>query len=322
MKNKALNTWSFIDQKLQNQVPCYLMVIAESKGSSPGRKGFKMAVSADGELTGSIGGGSMEHSLVERCKRMLAEGNQSIFLKKETHHGNAASPSGMICSGNQTVAFFPMGVDQLALVQNVLAAIHDLKSIQLQFSTKGIALMEEKVDKKNADFSSDDAAWSFTEVPGKQYEVYIVGGGHVSLALTQLLSMLDFRITVFDNRNQVNTFVENAFAHEKQIISYEEVGSYIPQGQNIMVVIMTQFHSSDALVLEQLINHNLGYLGMMGSQSKVKTIFAKLTDKGISPDLLQKVHAPIGIEIKSQTPEEIAVSIAAELIATKNGKLN
>jgi xanthine dehydrogenase accessory factor len=141
----------------------------------------------------------------------------------------------------------------------------------------------------------------------------------VGLALSQLLSLLDFKITVFDDRNQVNTFMENHFAHTKKIISYDEVGDYIPSGKNIMVVIMTQFHTSDAKVLEQLIGKQLCYLGMMGSHSKVKTIFGKLREKGIPNHLLQNVHAPIGIQIKSQTPEEIAVSIAAELIEMKNG---
>jgi xanthine dehydrogenase accessory factor len=113
--------------------------------------------------------------------------------------------------------------------------------------------------------------------------------------------------------------MENHFAHTKKIINYDEVGDYIPSGKNIMVVIMTQFHTSDAKVLEQLIDKQLGYLGMMGSHSKVKTIFGKLREKGIPNHLLQNVHAPIGIQIKSQTPEEIAVSIAAELLEMKNG---
>ncbi len=320
MKNKDLNIWQFLAEKIQLDLPSYLMVIVESQGSSPGRKGFKMVVNADGELTGSIGGGTMEHRLVEQCKKMLHQGDDKIFLKKENHHADSDSPSGMICSGNQTIAFFPMGKTQRELVQEMVLAMQQKKPIQLYYSPKGIILEESGLHKKMPkpqNIEGND--WLFSEVPGRQHQVYIVGGGHVSLALSQQLALLDFHITVFDNREGVNTFVDNHFAHEKRIIDYKEVSKYIPEGPPIMVVIMTQFHTSDALVLSQLIHKNLGYLGMMGSKSKVATIFGRLEDKGVSKELLQRVHAPIGLDIKSQSPEEIAVSIAGELIGVKNG---
>jgi len=320
MKNKDLNIWQFLLEKLTNNLPSYLMVIVESQGSSPGRKGFKMAVSADGGLMGSIGGGTMEHRLVEQCKKMLHQGDDKIFLKKENHHADSNSPSGMICSGNQTIAFFPIGTNQRELVQHVVSAMAANKPIQLYYSPKGMILEESGIHKKMPkpqNLEGDD--WLFSEVPGKQHQVYIVGGGHVSLALSQQLALLDFHITVFDNREGVNTFVDNHFAHEKTIIDYKDVSEYIPEGSHIMVVIMTQFHTSDALVLSQLIHKNLGYLGMMGSKSKVAAIFGMMESKGVTKGILQKVHAPIGLDIKSQSPEEIAVSIAGELIEVKNG---
>ena len=295
------------------------MVISESKGSSPGRKGFKMAVSSDGELVGSIGGGSMEHRLVELCKEMLQRDDYKVFLKKEIHHDNSNSPSGMICSGNQTVAFFPIQADQTELAQRIVAAIAAQQGLNLLYSRHGIALIEKTTKEESiAPFSADDEDWTFTEVPGMQSHVFIVGGGHVSLALSQILSILDFQVTVFDNREHVNTYDANVFAHEKHRVEYDQIARFIPEGANVMVVVMTQFHSSDLLVLKQLAGKKLGYLGMMGSKSKVKTIFQKLENEGVSHELLQKVYAPIGIEIGSQTPEEIAVSIVAELITVKN----
>ena len=320
MKNNGLNIWSFIEFNLLNGSPCYLMVIVGSQGSSPGRKGFKMVVSKEGSMLGSIGGGAMEHRLVEHCKAKLEDGDLSVFVRKEAHHGNSESPSGMICSGNQSIAFFPMLKEQLPLVQKMLSMFRLKESIVLGYSNKGIELLKQVPQvvpfKKNQYSPAED--WYYSEAVGKQPEVYIVGGGHVSWALSQQLSILDFRITVFDDREQVNTFVENHFAHEKKKVDYVEVGKCIPEGRHVMVVIMTQLHASDALVLSQLASKNLGYLGMMGSQAKVKTIFGQLEDSGIANELLKRVHAPIGIKIKSQSPEEIAVSIAAELIEVKN----
>jgi xanthine dehydrogenase accessory factor len=319
MTHKELKIWKFLSDKLNNHLPCYLMVIVESKGSSPGRKGFKMAVCRDGELMGSIGGGSMEHRLVELCRDLLQKGEKKIFKKKEVHHGKSDSPSGMICSGNQAVAFYPIGPEDLNLVQKVVFTIVNKEKRPIQFNQQGFFFQEEGseiiVDLHTV---LPNEAWELNEIPGFKHEVYIVGGGHVSLALSQMLSILDFQVTVFDEREKLNTFDENDFANEKKRINYEEVTQYIPDGTNIMVVIMTQFHTSDYLVLKQLIGKNLGYLGMMGSKSKVKTLFQKLKEEGVDAGRLQNVHAPIGIEISSQTPEEIAVSIAAELIGVKN----
>jgi xanthine dehydrogenase accessory factor len=319
MTNKELKIWKFLSDKLSNEQACYLMVIVESKGSSPGRKGFKMAVCRDGELMGSVGGGSMEHRLVEQCRDLLQKGEKRIFQKKEVHHGNTDSPSGMICSGNQAVAFYPLNIENLQLIQRIVQTIEQQEKRLLQFNQQGFFLQEEgseiKVDLHTV---LPNEAWELNEIPGFKHEVYIVGGGHVSLALSQMLSILDFQVTVFDEREKLNTFDENDFAHEKKRINYKEVAQYIPDGTNIMVVIMTQFHTSDYLVLKQMIGKNLGYLGMMGSKSKVKTLFQKLKEEGVDAGWPQKVHAPIGIEISSQTPEEIAVSIAAELIGVKN----
>jgi len=319
MSNKDFNTWKFIAEKLSRGLYCYLMVIVESNGSSPGRKGFKMAVGQDNELAGSVGGGSMEHRLVEECKILLQQPEKPIFLRKEIHHDNSASPSGMICSGNQTIAFFPLMVQHSELVQNILSAIENKEPCNLIYHQEGILLQDQPTEYQHKrPMSSTDEKWVFTEIPGYRYHVFIVGGGHVGLALSQILLILGFQITVFDEREQVNTFEDNVFAHEKKRINYDEVGQHIPEGSNNMVVIMTQFHTSDSVVLKQLVGKKLGYLGMMGSKAKVKTIFRQLENEGISRELLQRVHSPIGIEILSQTPEEIAISIAAELIAVKN----
>ncbi|PKP31339.1 MAG: xanthine dehydrogenase [Bacteroidetes bacterium HGW-Bacteroidetes-16] len=319
MSNKEFNTWKFISEKLSRGLHCYLMVIVESNGSSPGRKGFKMAVSQDQELVGSVGGGSMEHRLVEECKMLLQQPENHVFLRKEIHHDNSASPSGMICSGNQTIAFFPLMVQHLELVQNILSAIENKEPCSLIYHQEGILLQNQPTDyqHKRSGLSTDEN-WVFTEMPGYRHHVFIVGGGHVGLALSRILLILDFQITIFDEREHVNTFEDNVFAHEKKRINYNEAGQHIPEGSNIMVVIMTQFHTSDSIVLKQLIGKKLGYLGMMGSKAKVNTIFRQLENEGISRELLQRVHSPIGIEILSQTPEEIAISIAAELIAVKN----
>ena len=99
---------------------------------------------------------------------------------------------------------------------------------------------------------------------------------------------------------------------------YKKAIKYIPEGDDIYVVIMTFAHKDDRKVLKRLLNKKVKYLGMMGSEEKVASIYAKLEEKGFSAKDLKHVDAPIGVSINSQTPDEIAISIAAKIIKVKN----
>jgi xanthine dehydrogenase accessory factor len=149
--------------------------------------------------------------------------------------------------------------------------------------------------------------------------LFIVGGGHCALALSELMHKLDFYIHIIEERENLNTFLQNDAANEKIMVNdYTEIEKYIPSGSNNYVVLMTVGYRTDAIALRAVINKDLKYLGMLGSTTKIKELFAELINEGISEEKLKKVKAPIGIEIKSQTPEEIAVSIAAEIVKVKN----
>lgn len=147
---------------------------------------------------------------------------------------------------------------------------------------------------------------------------YIIGGGHVGLALSRLLAMLDFYIVVLDERAEINTFQNNTDADEKIITAFHQIEQHIHNGEQNYVFIMTPNHRADKLVLRQLLDKKLRYLGMMGSASKVNEIFEDLRQEGVSSAKLQQLHAPIGLPIKSHTSTEIAISITAQIIAIKN----
>lgn len=149
--------------------------------------------------------------------------------------------------------------------------------------------------------------------------LYIVGGGHCALALSRQMRLLtDFRIHLFDDRIDLNTFLDNEAAHEKTVVDYAKIADIIPEGLMSYVVLMTVGYRSDEQILRGLFSKKLKYLGMLGSRSKVETMLENFKKDGFGGDFLGKIHAPIGLDIKSQTPEEIAVSIAAEIIKVKN----
>ncbi|WP_299245479.1 XdhC/CoxI family protein [uncultured Aquimarina sp.] len=310
--------WQHLLSKLQDSQNVYLLTVIENIGSSPGRKGFKMLVAEDGFIFGSIGGGVMEFSLVEETKKMLQDGDLKIFLKRQVHKGHKQDGSGMICSGEQTVVFHPLDASHISAIEGVLDCLQantkgtlTLTSMAINFSNE---LMEDKFEYQIT--STKD--WFFKEYIGFRNTLYIVGGGHVSVAVSELFVTLGFYVLVFDNREHLNTIELNTSAHQKLIIDFNEIANYISEGPESYVAIMTNKYTDDKLVLSKLIRNSFAYLGVLGSTAKLETMWKVLQKEGVTMSQLNIVHAPIGLAIKSQTPHEIAVSIAAQVIKIKN----
>ena len=225
--------------------------------------------------------------------------------------------SGMICSGENKVILYPLNYDTHHDNINEIighAIIKDEITIKIsttEFRSKAGATINGQYEYKND---------IYKEVIGYKHIVCIVGGGHVGLALSKQMNMLDFYVKVFDNRPGLDTLAANKDAKEKHIVKFDEIEKHIPEGENIYVVIASFSHTHDKNILNKLINKKVAYLGMMGSKNKVQQIFEDLKSKGITEKQLKKVSSPIGVTIKSETPPEIAISIAAEIIDVKNKK--
>jgi len=327
--DKELELWQFIADRLNKNELVMLLVVAESTGSSPGRRGYKMAVGSDGELTGSIGGGVMEVNLVEQSRRIVCDIEQSVppavddsltsFLKPQVHQKRSANSSGMICSGRQTVIFRRLDPADLATVNCVIQSLKSRERQTLSITNNAIQLYLNPADGDFEFEKRSDTEFSFRERLGHKNDLYIIGGGHCALALSELMSKMDFYIRLYDDRPELNTLDKNRFAHEKQIIDrYENIRDVVPSGQNVYVVVMTLGYRSDSTVIRQLIDKDLKYLGVLGSKAKMATLLKELKQEGLDAAGLDKIHTPIGLPINSHTPEEIAVSIAAEIITVKN----
>ncbi|MBK7885308.1 MAG: XdhC family protein [Chitinophagaceae bacterium] len=129
---------------------------------------------------------------------------------------------------------------------------------------------------------------------------------------------LNFHIKIYDDRPELNTLLQNNFANEKIIVGdYEKIDEYINDADNDFVVIMTVGYRTDKIVLKQLINKDFFYVGVMGSDKKIATLFTELKEEGILSEKLKNIFTPIGINIFSKTTQEIAISIAAEIINEK-----
>ncbi len=312
-----MDVWKFIQDKLSAEQQVMLLYVLQSEGSSPGRNGFKMAVAADGSICGTIGGGIMEYKLVEKTKAMLLQNETTVLLMRQYHDKeHTTDQSGMICSGNQLNAFIPLSaVDKSSIDTIVLDGQNTL-----QLSPKGISIRESTPKDKNFSLQfQSDTDWVYAEKLNQRAIVHIIGGGHVSLALSELMCFLGFYSKVYDDRPELNTILQNFFANEKIIVpDYEQLGEYIKDSKNDYAVIMTVGYRTDKIALQQLLKKEFYYLGMMGSEYKIEILMNELKAEGVPEELLKKVFSPIGVNIYSKTTPEIAVSIAAEIIREKN----
>ena len=183
----------------------------------------------------------------------------------------------------------------------------------------GLSYHENDLIQKRIAFEfADEQNWKYQENITQQDTIYIIGGGHVGLALSKVMSLLGFYIVLLDNRPSLQTMELNQFADEKKVINYDDIEKYLEEGDHSYIAIVSHTHETDKFTLQKVMNKNFKYIGMMGSKSKVKNVMNELKQLGFSEEKLKRIHSPIGIEIKSETPEEIAISIAAEIIKIRN----
>ena len=179
---------------------------------------------------------------------------------------------------------------------------------------------------------NDDLAAESGLICGGQMEVYIepvepaphlylVGAGHVSVEVARIAQLVGFRVHVVDDREK--------FANPERFpgadVVVEEIASWlgrVPLPQGAFVVVVTRGHRNDHDAMRQLVGRPLRYLGLIGSRAKIVRIFDALVKDGAAPDSLGGVHAPIGLDIGAVTPAEIAVSIVAELVAVRSGRMS
>jgi xanthine dehydrogenase accessory factor len=321
---KELELWQFIHSRLSRGEDVMLLVVAESSGSSPGRAGYKMAVGADGELCGSIGGGVMEVNLVEQSRKFLTtpDTSPSAFLVDQVHQKNSPDASGMICSGRQTVVVKRLSSTDLETVIAIVVSIENRHPLKFEISDLRFQILESNQDYIQSSLSrTGETDFRYVESITRVRELYIIGGGHCALALSEMMSKLGFHISIFDDRPELNTIEKNEFANRIAIIEeYERIAEHVPDDNESYVVVMTLGYASDKVVIKQLCGREFKYFGVLGSKAKMATLMRELREEGIPDEQLERIRTPIGIPINSRTPEEIAVSIAAEIIKIKNSK--
>ena len=288
-----------------------LVTIIRQSGSTPRGTGAQMLAGAGGLLCGTIGGGSVEGNSIVLAQALLREKRSTV----QDYHLRYDAPEtvGMVCGGDVTVhlQYIAARDDRWnALAHRVLQSIADRQNAKLLLDLNG----------GTPDLVSPDAA-----VPEGKFALplpigeraIIFGAGHCSVALSPILQTIGFRVTVMDDRKELADPVRFPGADAVLCGDYAHLSDSLTVTEDDYVVVMTSGHTHDFTVEEQLLRGKVAYLGVIGSHNKTVAVNKLLREAGISESAIASVHTPIGIPIQAVTPEEIAISIAGEMIQVR-----
>lgn len=345
--------YSEIVKALEKKEKVALATLINRVGSAPRAVGAKYLIKEDGASFGSIGGGCVEAEVWQEAQKVMEKREGRILHFDLT--SEQLAEGGLVCGGNIDIFLEPLREDFLEVYQEAMrvrmrggTAIlatpvlvsgsfpkgQGLKALIKNSGEKvgsllGGAELEKKVLSEGEEvlrnkkpkilaFSYEDASMEVLLEPVFcEPTVYIFGGGHVSEQVAPLAKNVHFKVVVIDDREIFANRERFPEADEVIVSEFEKCFDRLSIDESSYVVIVTRGHLYDGIVLEQALKSKARYIGMIGSRKKIGTLYQSLTAKGIAKETLGQVHAPIGIEINSETPEEIAVSIVAELIKVR-----
>ena len=323
-----------------------LCTIVRLAGSGPRRAGAKMLVRAGGESVGTVGGGVLEVKTRQWAQEVLQGGRplcRSFALDLQQ-----ASNEGMTCGGEVEVLvepfdarmpaapnFFAQVVALLTrgkpgrLVTAITREGEDVATERFllidgecvaALSVSGRALPEDLLrgGTLQASLVERESRRYFIDPLLLPITVYVFGGGHIGFHLVPLCHLVGFRTVVVDDR--ADFVSRDRFPHADDLLavpSFDHAVEGIHLGAESYVVIVTRGHGGDQAILRQALRQRPGYIGMIGSSRKRGLIFNQLIVEGFTEEDLARVTCPVGLPIGAETPEEIAVSIAAQLVATR-----
>lgn len=292
-----MSVWPTLHELLAQQQAAVLAVVVESNGSAPGKQGFKMVVSSQARCAGTIGGGIMEGKLIERCKKMLAANSRQNLWLPQIHHKHAPLPhqSGMICSGDQFVCLQPIYPDMAPLVASIMEHEKSQTPVRLILNNNGLSLDHSKDRGTPSLIKKAGHNWHYQETIAAKPTLYIIGGGHVGLAISEIFQHLDFHLVVIDNRAHLETLPENTAAHEIHICDYSQLHSIVKENYQAFTVVVTASFHTDVDALESLLRlPPLPYIGLMGSRSKIKKNLLQLENSRLYPERVKPNYSTNG----------------------------
>ena len=295
----------------RSEEPVTLGIISGVKGSSPQKVGAKALFYADGRIKGTLGGGCLEAEIQQRAIQALRSGKPETFDLLLDH--DFGWDDGLICGGKVFGMILPNAQKAGEQFWSELAQRRKMLSWAVG---KNFAISSDSNNlQTDSSALSSPAEWLYRETVTPPCAFWIAGAGHIAQAVAPLAAQLDFSVSVFDDRPALasHQFFPGEISMHSDV--WENLLSLSLPNVPSFALIVTRGHRHDALVLKDWIHKPFLFLGMIGSSRKARTIFEHFVEEKIAtPEDLKRVACPVGIRIRSQSVQEIAVSIMAQFI--------
>ncbi len=335
----------------RQNAPFVLATVVHTRGSTPQKPGAALLVRADGSTVGTLGGGCVEGDIWFAAKEALREGSgpqyKDYFLNEDI-----AARDGLVCGGSMYFFIEPMpSADAFSpLAREITAAYEGGPSlatatlvnskrmplggrmIVYQDGSASGTLGDPALDAraqalavdaiplgKSIRLATDDGDELFVQGFTSPASLILMGGGHVNLATARVALPLGFRIMVTDDRREFANKERFPMAEEVSVAPYDRGLEAFAITPNTAIVVATRGHRFDDMALEAAARSSASYVGLIGSKRKTILVYEALLKRGVPLERVRSLHAPIGLDLGGRTPEEIAVSIVAELVAFRNG---
>jgi len=326
-----------------------LATIVEAEGSTPQGVGAAAVFGAAGLVAGTVGGGLLEARVAAAADQALEDGEPRLISIRLD--ADPSDVEGAVCGGAALVlvdpgvgaarGVFAGAIEGLkkrragVLAYRIRAGHDDTAAVERGFLPLGApvlpddpvfgdiapGLLEDVVAGGRARLLREGKRLTFVQPVLPLARLIIAGAGHIGKAVAHLGSLLDFRVTVIDDRAEFANIVNVPEAEEMVFSDIGEAVRAVEDAPDNYFVIVTRGHQKDAEALRAAIGRGAAYVGMIGSRAKVELMKCEFLESGwATAEEWEKVHAPIGFDIGSKTVEEIAVSIAAELVRVRAGR--
>ena len=341
-----MNLFRSIVELLESEENFALATILTRSGSAPRAVGTRMVVRSDRSILGTVGGGILEAQVQKLAAQVLLDRN--TILKEFDLTAEDAANMGMICGGELQVMIQFVDANDPSHLRLYEAVVDALKTRKRSWLITGIPAKGSGAPPRQSLATKDGSMLGWNEAPditslplaplqpevirhnGSQYlleplcsggTVFIFGAGHISQKLAPLTQLVGFHTVVLDDRPEFAN--RRHFEATDEIIvihSFESALEGLKLDDESYLVLVTRGHAHDKTVLRQALGSGAGYIGMIGSRRKRDGLYRDLAAEGFDASHFSRVHSPIGLDIGGETPEEIAVSIVAELIQVRAGK--
>ena len=291
--------------------PAWLVTVIETWGSAPRPPGALLALRADGQVVGSVSGGCVEDDLIERVRQGERVGKPSLVSYGVTR--DEAARFGLPCGGNLRLLQEP--IDSTGWIDELLerTARHELVARRLDVDSGAVTL---EAAQRGQAFEFDGHA--LRSLFGPRWRLLIVGAGQLSRAVAQIALMLDFEVVCCDPREEYRLGWDIAGTTFSRAMP-DDLAQQLQLDPHSAVVALTHDPKLDDLALLEALKSPAFYVGALGSRRNTAKRKERLALFDLSAEEIDRLHGPVGLDLGSRTPAEIAVSIVAEIVAVRNG---